>query len=330
MASKQQQFKLYLAPMRGLTDYIYRNTFDRHFKGIDAAVSPFIPSLHATRFKSSHLKDVLPQNNSGLPIIPQILGNSPDDFISLAVRLSDLGYETVNWNLGCPFPMVAKKLRGSGLLPYPKRIEAFLETVLPSIPSRLSIKIRLGRKTADDILRLMPIFNRYPLDEIVIHPRTGVQMYNGEPDLEMFERCLRLSDHRIVYNGDINGLETFSTYTERFENVDRWMVGRGVIANPFLPAVLKAGTDATADKVGLFRNFYDDLFDHYRQVFCGPGHLLGRMKGFWTYFARSFRNGGRIQKKIHRTQKLHRYMDIVERFFEEDAEWISVDARRPR
>jgi len=318
---KPEKITLYLAPLRGLTDYIYRNTYSRHFDGFDAAVSPFIPTVSSARFTKTHLKDVLPENNAAMPIIPQIIGNNPDDFIPLAERLCDLGYESVNWNLGCPFPMVAKKQRGSGLLPYPEKIQAFLDKTIPAISNHLSIKARLGRKKTDEILGLLKIFNQYPLDEVIIHPRTGKQMYDGEPNLEMFEKCLKVSGHPMVYNGDINKLDTFKLFSQRFETVSRWMIGRGVLANPFLPAIIKNGKDDTGNKVALFKQFYDDLFDQYRQEFQGPGHLLDRMKGFWTYFSRSFKNSRKIQKKIHRTQKLDRYLKIVNRFFEEEAKW---------
>ena len=321
MTNNQKKIILYLAPLRGLTDYIYRNTYCRHFDGFDAAVAPFIPTLTAARFKRSHLKDVLPENNSAMPIIPQIIGNKPEDFIPLAQGLFDLGYETVNWNLGCPFPMVARKQRGSGLLPYPEKIEVFLEKTIPAIPNRLSIKARLGRKKTDEILALLQIFNQYPLDEVIVHPRTGKQMYDGEPDLDMFEKCLEVSAHNTVYNGDINDLATFRKFSQRFKTVDRWMIGRGALANPFLPATIKNGKDGCANKVKVFRAFYDDLFEQYRQAFHGPGHLLDRMKGFWTYFSRSFKDRRQIIKKIHRTQKLEHYLKIVDRFFEEDAQW---------
>ena len=128
---------LYLAPLRGFTEYIYRNAFSRHFDGFDIAVAPFIPTMSDARLKRKNLKDVLPENNHDMPVIPQIIGNNAEDFILLASRLYDLGYETVNWNLGCPFPMVAKKQRGSGLLPHPDKIETFLEETIPAIPNRL-------------------------------------------------------------------------------------------------------------------------------------------------------------------------------------------------
>ena len=313
--------KLYLAPLRGLTDYIYRNTFNRHFNGFDAAVTPFIPSSRTTRATPLHLKDVLPENNTSMPIEPQILCNNPADFIPLAKQLYDLGYPTVNWNLGCPFPMVAKKQRGSGLLPYPDRIEDFLAKTVPAIPNRLTIKTRLGRRDSEEIIQLMPIFNRYPLQEIIIHPRTGKQMYDGEPDLDAFEKCIEMTHHRIVYNGDITDLKSFQNLSARFNTIKTWMIGRGAIVNPFLPAILKSGKDDFSDRVETFRSFYQELFDEYQRVFSGPGHLLERMKGFWTYFSQAFKDSRKIRKKIHRTLKLQRYLEIVERFFEEDAEW---------
>ena len=309
--------------MQGFTDYIFRNTFVRHFNGFDGAVSPFIATPKLVRAKSAHLKDVLPEHNSAMPLVPQILGNNPDTFVPLAGRLFDLGYAAVNWNLGCPFPVVAKKQRGSGLLPYPARIQDFLDKTVSSIPNRLSIKVRLGRKTTGEILKLLPIFNQYPLDEIIIHPRTGTQMYSGAPDLDTFEKCLELSHHRIVYNGDITDLKSFRDLSDRFKSIEKWMIGRAAVSNPFLPAIIKAGQDEFTNKVGLFKNFYEDLFEGYQQVFSGPGHLLDRMKGFWTYFSQSFENGNKIRKKIHRTHKLQRYLDIVERFYDEEASWIT-------
>jgi tRNA-dihydrouridine synthase len=322
MTDNPDRIILYLAPLRGLTGYIFRNAFTRHFGGFDVAVTPFIPTVPAARINKTHLKDILPANNRAMPVIPQIIGNNPEDFIPLARRLFDLGYETVNWNLGCPFPMVAKKRRGSGLLPHPQKIEAFLETTLPAIPNRLSIKARLGRKKTDDILLLLTIFNRYPLDEVIIHPRTGKQMYDGEPNLDMFEKCLNASAHTVVYNGDINDLTAFKLYSRRFETVDRWMIGRGALINPFLPAAIKNGQGNVDEKVKAFRAFYDELFEQYRREFSGPGHLLDRMKGYWTYFSQAFKDGRKIKKKIHRTRQLDRYVDIVERFFEEEAQWV--------
>jgi len=146
-------------------------------------------------------------------------------------------------------------------------------------------------------------------------------MYDGEPELDTFEKCINMMHHRIVYNGDITDLSNFRYLAGRFKNTTSWMIGRGAIINPFLPAIIKTGQDNFSNQVETFRNFYEELFEEYQKVFSGPGHLLERMKGFWSYFSQAFTDGRKIRKKVHRTLKLPRYLEIVERFFEEDAEW---------
>jgi len=322
MNDQATQPRLILAPLRGFTDYIFRNAFRRHFEGFDSALAPFIPTVSAGRYKPAHIRDVLPQNNKGLAVVPQIIANRAPDFLLLTAILQDNGYDTVNWNLGCPFPMVARKKRGCGLLPYPELIDAFLERVCAEMPGRISVKMRLGRHHADEITRLIPILNRYPLKEIIIHPRTGAQMYTGEVDLDAFEDCLGAIDHPVVYNGDIDTTATFGTLSNRFgDAVSGWMIGRGALVNPFLPAAIKCGNDSFEDKLERFQRFYDELFDGYSRLLQGPGHLLGRMKGFWSYFSGAFVDGRAIEKKIHRAQVLESYLRIVADFFANRARW---------
>lgn len=232
----------------------------------------------------------------------------------MAARLHDLGYTEVNWNLGCPFRPVSKKRRGAGLLPFPEAIDEFLDRTVRALPMSLSIKMRLGRTTPDEIFKLLPVLDRYPLTQIVIHPRTARQMYGGRPDLDTFESCLALSRHRIVYNGDIVHVAGFKELQARFPKVDEWMIGRGALADPFLPAAIQTGADPGPDRVRRFKAFYDDLFDRTGERLSGPGHLLDRMKGYWTYFAAAFMGGEALAKQIHRTFQLPRYIDTVERF----------------
>ena len=239
----------------------------------------------------------------------------------MARHLSDLGYASFNWNLGCPYPMVAKKHRGSGMLPYPDRIDAFLEKVMGEIPGELSVKTRLGRYSSEEIFRLIPVFNRYPLKEVIIHPRTGVQMYDGRPDIDIFEGCLERLRHPVVYNGDINRLEDFSRLEGRFPTVERWMIGRGALINPFLPTIIKSGKDVLADKIDVFRRFHGDLFNAYREVFSGPAHLVARMKGFWFYFSQAFENPRKIIKQIRKVRGPESFLARMDQFFEEEAAW---------
>jgi tRNA-dihydrouridine synthase len=312
---------LWLAPLKGLTDAVFRQTYAEHFSGFDAAVAPFITAAPADRLGEHHARDLLPRVDGGVPLVPQILSSIAEHFLCFARHLYDRGYAEVNWNLGCPFRPVAKKKRGAGLLPFPEHVDEFLDKTLRALPGRLSVKMRLGRNRPDEILSLLPILNRYPIEQITIHPRTAAQMYAGSADLDMFRACLDRSRHRIAYNGDITDLAGFQALAARFPAVGSWMIGRGALSNPFLPAIIKAGRDEIPDKAERFKAFYEALFARYRERREGAGHLLNRMKGFWTYFACAFANGREMGKRVHRTFNLPNYLEIVERFFREDVEW---------
>lgn len=325
--------ELVLAPLKGFTDAVFRSAFARHFDGFDAAVAPFVSTVRGGRVKASLLAGLLPEKNRRLPVIPQVLGNSAADFIPLANTLVDMGHREINWNLGCPFPMVAKKSRGSGLLPHPDRIAAFLDRVAPAAGCRLSVKLRLGRRDPDEVFPVLEVLNRYPLSGIIVHPRTGKQMYAGTPDLDRFEKCVDASVHPTVYNGDINTAEDYRYLAERFPRVGKWMIGRGAIVDPFLPGTIREGIDDVSDKTERFRRFHDDLVEGYRSRLSGEAHLLDHMKGFWKYFGLSFKNGKGIAKTIHRSKQMAVYTEKVTRFFDTGPVWaaprpgVSIDDR---
>ncbi|HBI47639.1 MAG TPA: tRNA dihydrouridine synthase DusB [Smithella sp.] len=309
---------IYLAPVQGITDRIYRNLFPVYFKGVDMAIAPFISSSKKMKAENSLLREFYPDKNTGIPTIPQIMSSQPDDFTQLANALYNIGYGTVNWNLGCPFPMVVKKGRGAGMLCYPDKIESFPTKTMPALKPKLSIKLRIGLKYPDEVLPLIPIFNQYPLEELIIHPRTAVQMYEGKVDLDIFEQCLNLTEHRVVYNGDINSLEKLEMLSKRFRSIERWMIGRGLIANPFLAEKIKFNTEKPYDeKIKIMRAFHDNLFDEYLKILSGPSHITNKMKEIWTYMGDFFENGEKIRKKINKTHHRDNYVDIVNKVFSE-------------
>lgn len=311
---------LILAPLQGITDVVFRQTYVRHFSGIDQAMAPFISTMSSRRLKPSRLKDVDPELNAALPVIPQILGNNADDFIYLGNYLFDMGYAQVNWNLGCPHSKIAKKQRGSGLLPHPDKIDAFLAQVIPAMKPALSVKIRLGRKSKEEIRDLIAMFNAHTLDEIILHPRTGVQMYTGTADVDAFERAMEGCTHPMVYNGDIVDTASWERVRQRFPEINRFMIGRGILSNPFLPEQIKGlKTDSqnwNSQKTERLKAFHTDLFNSYKQVFSGPSHLIGRMKGFWNYLGPSFKNSKKPLKKLLKSHSEQDYLDRVNEFWE--------------
>lgn len=311
--------KLYMAPIKGLTDHLFRTAFTKHFGGFDLAIAPFISSKRDHTFKPKYVRDVLPENNTALPVIPQILSNAPEDFMALANYLVDLGHGSVNWNLGCPSRTVTSKKRGAGMLPHTDLIRAFLDDAFSEIKRTISIKMRLGWSSADDIFRLLPVLNQYPLEVVIIHPRTGIQQYKGEVDLKAFEQCLSILKHPVIYNGDIRTYDDFKRLSYRFKNVSQWMIGRGCIADPFLPTAIRTGDTKVPNRIQAIKRFHDDLFEEYRKVLQGPSHLLNRMKGLWRHLSYSFKDCEDTMKSIRKTQKPDQYLDRLNRFFETEA-----------
>lgn len=315
-------FKICLAPLKGVTDAIYRNVFSEFYGGVDWAVTPFVSTVSAARIKQKYLRDLLPQNNSGMPIVPQIMSKSAIDFMVMATALFDLGYAHINWNLGCPYPMVAKKGRGSGMLPYPDQIESFLDRVVPAIPNQLSIKMRLGRHRKEEIFELLPILDRYPIKLLIIHPRTGVQMYEGRPDLATFSQCLNTTCHTVVYNGDILTRSDLEELCKQFPKVAAWMIGRGVIQDPYLPLLIKGQILDDALRMRRFERFHEALLAAYATRLCGPSHLLNRMKCLWAYFQGAFVNGHKVGKQIRKTRSIDQYRSITKTFFDRSPQWV--------
>jgi tRNA-dihydrouridine synthase B len=308
--------RLYMAPIRGVTDHLFRTAFTDHFGGFDLAIAPFISSKRDHTFKTKYVKDVLPENNIALPVIPQILSNVAQDFTALANYLFDLGHGSINWNLGCPSRTVTSKKRGAGMLPHTDLIRTFLDDAFSGIKGKISVKLRLGWTSADDIFRLLPVLNQYPMEAVIIHPRTGIQQYEDEADLSAFERCLSSLKHPVVYNGDIRTYDDFKRLSHRFKGIRQWMIGRGCLADPFLPTVIRSGDTKVPDRIQTMKRFHDDLFEKYSRVLHGPSHLLNRMKGIWRYLSFSLKGSEKHTKKIYKTQKPDQYMDLVNLFFE--------------
>jgi tRNA-dihydrouridine synthase B len=308
--------QLSLAPILGHTDYVYRNALTRYFKGIDVCFTPFLTSVKGSYVKNSHLTDILPKYNRSVHIVPQILGKDPEEFLVIANQINEMGYTSVNWNLGCPYPMVVNKKRGAGLLPYPEMIREFLAKVVPLLKSGLSVKMRLGKNDPDEIPDVLKVLNEFPIQEIIIHPRTADQMYSGAPDLDSFEKCLGLCKHPVAYNGDIVDLGSFESIAKRFPAVSHIMIGRGLAMNPALAEMIKSRQSKSPDDFfkRLYR-FHEDILRNYREQSNGQLALLGKMKQLWWYLSYSLANREESLKRIQRTKTLAAYREAIEETF---------------
>ncbi len=271
--------KLIMAPMQDLTDYRFRNAYDKLFPNtIDKAVTPFISITHGNlSFGKRKYREILKENNtSKMEIIPQVLGNDIQGMKDIAEVIYSLGYKEMNWNLGCPFERMFKKDRGAALLKDTERIENIIDNVVNAIPISLSLKLRLGVEDTDDIYRLIPIINTYPVNNIIIHPRLAIDKYDSKVDLDVFEDILSKVNKRVVYNGDIFSKEDFNNLKLRFPSIKDWMIGRGILFNPTLAYEIKSIEHFDKEKAVL--DLHTELFKTTKTV--------NKMKEYWGYFAK--------------------------------------------
>lgn len=304
--------KFYLAPMEGITGHIYRNSYEKYFHNIDKYFTPFIVPNQSVSLKTKELKDLLSQNNKGLNIVPQILTNNAEGFILTANKLKQLGYEEINLNLGCPAGTVVSKKRGSGFLAYPEELDKFLDEIYKIDNMKISIKTRLGKERADEFYKLIEIYNKYPLEELIIHPRTREDFYGNTPNLEVFKDALKLSKHSICYNGDIFTLNSYNKIINEFPEVNKVMLGRGILANPGLIGEIKNNEFANKE---IIKMFHDEIFENYTILLNEDKNAMYRMKELWGYMSHIFTNNKKYYKKIKKAQKAIDYKNAVNSLF---------------
>ncbi len=306
--------RYYLAPMEGITGYIYRNAYEKFFGNVDKYFTPFIVTNKNIGFKAKELRDVLPENNEVKNIVPQILTNDSERFINIARKLQELGYNEINLNLGCPSGTVVSKYRGSGFLAKREELDRFLQGIFKIDDMKISIKTRLGKDSPEEFYELIKIFNKYPLEELIIHPRTREDFYKNKPNLEVFKDALSLSVNPICYNGDIFTSTDYKQLTEAFPQVETVMIGRGILANPGLINEIKE--NKTLDKKVL-REFHDEVLNNYRELFNEDRNAMFRMKELWGYMIYIFSDNKKYAKKIRKAQNLRDYNEAVSSLFRE-------------
>lgn len=311
MSSDNKVFDLqthfYLAPLEGITTFIYRNIFYEMFGGMDKYFTPFIAPSSNHNFKGRAKRDALPENNRNIPLVPQILTNHVDDFLYTAGRLQAYGYTEINLNLGCPSGTVVSKGRGSGFLAYPEELERFLDEIFKKTDVDISIKTRLGKEKPEDFFEIIKIYNKYPISELTIHPRVQKDFYKNKPNWDMFERALEISKNPVCYNGDINTCEDYERFRERFPTANHIMIGRGIIANPGLVRQIQTGKVLSETERIVF---LQRLCDAYNDIMPGEPTLF-KMKEIWSYMCRNHPGGMKLWKRIKKTKKLSEYRDII-------------------
>lgn len=316
--------KIYLAPMEGITTFVYRNAIEACYGGVEKYFTPFIATHTKKPMDARERREVLPENNPKVSLVPQMISKDAKDTIRLAEALKEYGYQEVNLNLGCPSGTVVAKGRGSGFLANPRELDAYLEEVYEGLTERemqLSLKTRLGMYEDDEFQQILSIYRKYPVSELIVHPRVQRDFYKNEPRKGYFAELLAESrgwekSISLVYNGDINSVDDYRKLCELCgEEVDV-MLGRGIIANPNLANEIKAqvGQEGRLDTWNQeqFRRFHRQIFDGYYEAWKGDKNILFRLKELWCYWCKLFPESDKALKRIKKAKSFEEYHEAVE------------------
>lgn len=325
--------KIYFAPLEGITGYVFRNSYHKVFEAekniIDKYFSPFISPGVNQPLTPKELRDIHPDNNKGICLVPQILANNADDFLLAASHIRELGYDEVNLNLGCPSGTVVAKKKGSGLLGEPEQLERMLDRIYEAVIAgsgtemvkgmKVSVKTRIGKNSPDEFPELLDIFNKFPMHELIIHPRIRDDFYKNTPNMGMFklayeaEEKQKISWKELCYNGDIVSKTDYTRIKQEYPDISAVMIGRGFLQNPMLAEEITCGNSCDIKKL---KEFHDLLLEGYIEVMSGEKPVLFKMKELWFYLINSFEDVEKYAKKIRKSEKLAVYKDVVEELFE--------------
>lgn len=313
--NSSRKIKTYLAPMEGITTYVYRNAQAAVYGCLDKYFTPFLEPHEKRSFKKRELQEILPENNRGIPVVPQILTNRAEGFLELAGSLQDFGYDEINLNLGCPSRTVVSKGKGSGFLAVPEELDRFLDKVFSGLEKRkiiektpgISVKTRLGMESPEEFSGILDIFNQYPLKELIIHPRVQKDYYNNKPNREIYRLAEQKSRNPVCYNGDLFTHKDVEEFCREFPETQALMLGRGLIRNPGL----LAGEMTEQEKKVRFRQFHELVLEGYRKQEMGDRNVLFKMKELWFYQIQEFPGTEKVGKRIKKAQTLAEYEAAV-------------------
>lgn len=298
--------KFYFAPMEGITTEVLRRSLHQNIFPMDRYFTPFIPA--AKKMSKKIIRDISPESNPGMEVVPQVMSNVASEVLDLGEQLKAYGYQRLNVNLGCPSGTVTSKKRGSGFLTMPEELDRFLDELYEKTDMQISLKTRIGFYEVSEWEKLVSIYKKYPIDELIIHPRLREEYYNGSPHLEAFSYAVEQIPISLCYNGDIFTVEDYKHIVETFPTIDKVMLGRGVLARPDLVKEIKTGQKATAEEL---RNYHDQVLNDYKGIMSGDRDCLFKMKEFWSYFRESFPDSDKAWKKIKKTKTLQEYDVLI-------------------
>lgn len=311
--------KILFAPLEGITGRVFRGVFHKHFSGVYEYYTPFLTPKAKVGIDKKDRKEILPENNKEMKLIPQILSSDAEAFLLVCDKLKELGYDDVNLNLGCPSGTVVNKGRGAGALKDLESLEEFLSVLFDAgsrMGLKISIKSRIGYYRPEEFAEILEVFKKFPFYKLIIHPRTRMEFYKGEVHKEAFQEAMNMFADRkekLVFNGDILSVRDMEELKGEFPKLSSFMIGRGFLRNPFLLEDILNGEvrENKEERKFRLRAYLEELYEAHKEEAGNERVGVLKMKEIWSYLGLSFEDENGCLKEIRKAKDGASYKSAV-------------------
>lgn len=303
--------EVHFAPLQGYTDYAYRKVHQRLIGGVDFYYTPYFSVENDGTVKIDDLIDPWSEEIKSCTI-PQLLAANIDELKIITAAFKFDRFSTINLNLGCPYPMVTRKGRGAALIQKPGLVASMVSYLKNEMGVKVSLKVRSGMEQQEEIFDFLNNFPLFEVSSVIVHPRVAAQLYKGKADVSVYKMCLQqFPQFNFIYNGDIDGVESFQQKCDNFPNQQKWMIGRGLLKNPALGKEIKSRNFNNCENFTERLNFAFALIAEIEKTSKNKEHALNRVKVQLKMLLDADENTRKKSKKIQKAKSVVEINDLL-------------------
>ncbi len=298
---------LYLAPMAGITDQVFRRLcFEQ---GCDFATTEMVSAqgyLTAPADRNAY-RFLLARFPEEGPLAVQIFGSEPLYLAQAASRLTDLGlFSAIDINMGCPAQKVVGGQSGSALMKDIPLAAEIVRQVKRATPLPVTVKMRLGWDAEHkNALVFAKALEAAGADLLTVHGRTRQQQYSGKADWEMIAQVKAAVSIPVIANGDITNGRT-ALEALRATGCDGLAIGRAALGNPWIFKEIKSVLSGTPYAPPPFSQVIDTAMRQAREMEAWKGQrsALLEMRKHFAWYTAGRRNSAQVRTRVNLANSL--------------------------
>lgn len=305
--------------MQSVTDLPFMRVIARR-GGPDWFVTEFF-RVHPASKPDRYILRSIRENTTGIPIFAQIIGSDADAMVKEAKILLRENIAGIDLNLGCPSPTVCGKSAGGGLLRHPNEIDRMIGMLRDAIPTRFTVKTRVGYADEGEFGKLLEIFRKHAIDGLTIHGRTVADRYQTPVRPHCVAAAVSALTCPVIANGNVVNATAGIRY-QALTGASGLMIGRGAIRNPWIFDQLRAnylGGEApqprAQDLLAYIEELYADLARESKEYH--EHHHIQRMKKTMLYIVQGL--GDEFEQAMRRMRTEAEFFHLCRSSLDHDA-----------